>query len=98
MQVYRAVLSAKGAKNTGMEPGTVVAVKVRHPGVGNAIQRDFALMLRVAQWASLLPSLSQLRLEDSLKQFAAPLREQVSLISSCLVLAGTGSVLSVLGF
>ena len=56
--------------------GTVVAVKVRHPGVGRAIQRDFALMLRVARLLSLLPATRHLRLEQSLAQFAAPLREQ----------------------
>ena len=53
-----------------------MAVKVRHPGVGQAIQRDFALMLRVARLLSLLPATAHLRLEDSLAQFAAPLREQ----------------------
>lgn len=53
-----------------------MAVKVRHPGVGQAIQRDFALMMRVARLLSLLPATAHLRLEDSLAQFAAPLREQ----------------------
>lgn len=56
-----------------------MAVKVRHPGVGQAIQRDFALMLRVARLLSLLPATAHLRLEDSLAQFAAPLREQARL-------------------
>jgi len=60
----------------------VVAVKVRHPGVGQAIQCDFALMLRVARLLSLLPATAHLRLEDSLAQFAAPLREQVRLQTS----------------
>ncbi|KAK9808945.1 hypothetical protein WJX72_006758 [[Myrmecia] bisecta] len=78
-QVYKAVLSSKGARNTGMEPGTVVAVKVRHPGVGKSIQRDFALMIRIAQVAGLVPAIRKLHLEDSLRQFAAPLREQVDL-------------------
>ena len=57
--------------------GTFVAVKVRHPKVGATIARDFALMLRAARLAAWLPSLAALRLEDSLEQFAAPLREQV---------------------
>ena len=57
--------------------GTSVAVKVRHPGVGTLIQRDFALMLWGARLAGMLPGVRHLRLEDSLKQFAAPLREQV---------------------
>ena len=50
--------------------------QVRHPGVGRAISRDFALMVGVARVAELLPSMRRLRLQDSLKQFAAPLREQ----------------------
>ena len=54
-----------------------VAVKVRHPGVGEVIARDFDLMLLVAKTASWLPGLRRLRLEDSLRQFAAPLCEQV---------------------
>lgn len=58
--------------------GRLVAVKVRHPGVGETIARDFALMLRAARAAAWLPSLAALRLEDSLEQFAAPLREQVN--------------------
>lgn len=57
--------------------GTLVAVKVRHPGVSEAIERDFALMMAVASLAGRLPALEGLRLEESLKQFAAPLREQV---------------------
>lgn len=60
-----------------MHAGIVVAVKVRHPGVSQAIQRDFALMLRMARIASLVPFIRELRLEDTLAQFAAPLREQV---------------------
>ena len=56
--------------------GIVVAVKVRHPGVSQAIQRDFALMMRMARIASIFPFVRELRLEDTLAQFAAPLREQ----------------------
>ena len=55
-----------------------MAVKVRHPGVGFQIERDFQLMMRLAQITSLLPRLKDLRLEASLEQFSAPLREQVS--------------------
>jgi len=39
-------------------------------------------MLRVARLLSLLPATAHLRLEDSLAQFAAPLREQVRLQTS----------------
>ena len=58
--------------------GIVVAVKGRHPGVSQAIQRDFALMMRMARLASVFPFVRELRLEDTLAQFAAPLREQAS--------------------
>ncbi|GIL43854.1 hypothetical protein Vafri_1448 [Volvox africanus] len=78
-QIHRAVLSDKGAAMTGVPSGSTVAVKVRHPGVDAAILRDFATMLAVAHLASLLPSLKHLRLEQTLSQFAAPLREQVDL-------------------
>ncbi len=64
--------------------GTVVAVKVRHPGVSQAIQRDFALMMRMARIASIVPFIRELRLEDTLAQFAAPLREQVTIVSLLL--------------
>ena len=65
-----------------MVTGSEVAVKVRHPSVVQAIQRDFVLMLRLAQLASLLPAVRQLRLHKTLAQFAAPLQEQVSLLQS----------------
>lgn len=51
---------------------------MRHPGVSDAIERDFQTMVWVAHVATqLLPSIRSLRLEDTLKQFAAPLHEQV---------------------
>ncbi|PSC67852.1 ADP,ATP carrier [Micractinium conductrix] len=78
-QIHRGALSGTGARLTGMKPGTVVAVKVRHPGVSEAIERDFALMMAAARLFAHLPALSSLRLEESLTQFAAPLREQVDL-------------------
>lgn len=53
-------------------------VQVRHPGVSDAIERDFQTMVWVAHVASqLFPSIRSLRLEETLKQFAAPLHEQV---------------------
>mgnify|MGYP001810898022 CR=1 FL=1 len=51
---------------------------MRHPGVSEAIERDFALMMAAARLFAHLPALSSLRLEESLTQFAAPLREQVN--------------------
>lgn len=78
-KIHKGLLSDTGARLTGMPQGTVVAVKVRHPGVSESIERDFALMMAAARVAAHLPALSALRLEESLKQFAAPLREQVDL-------------------
>lgn len=46
-QIHRCALSDVGARLTGVDQGTVVAVKVRHPGVTRAIQRDFELMMAV---------------------------------------------------
>lgn len=78
-QIHRARLSERGALHTGVPAGTEVAVKVRHPGVGTAISRDFELMMAAASVAELLPSMKRLRIKDSLRQFAAPLQEQVDL-------------------
>ena len=78
-QIHKAVLSDTGARLTNMKEGSVVAVKVRHPGVSESIERDFALMTAAAKVAEFIPAVRDLRLEESLKQFAAPLREQVDL-------------------
>lgn len=78
-QVHRAKVSPVASRLTGMDEGSLVAVKVRHPGVTESIHRDFALMTAVVRILSHLPALKDLRLEESLKQFAAPLREQVDL-------------------
>jgi predicted unusual protein kinase regulating ubiquinone biosynthesis (AarF/ABC1/UbiB family) len=79
-QVHRASLSPKAARAAGVSPGLIVAVKVRHPGVGEAIARDFAAMAAVARWVSAwVPGAAALRLEETLEQFSAPLREQVDL-------------------
>jgi len=78
-QIHRARLSEKGAALTGFEAGQLVAVKVRHPGVADTILRDFATMVAVAGVVGRLEALQHLRLEDTLKQFAAPLKEQVDL-------------------
>ena len=45
--------------------------------MGNAITRDFDLMMGTARLVEYIPSMKRLRLRDSLRQFAAPLREQV---------------------
>jgi ABC1 atypical kinase-like domain len=62
-QIHKGTLSARGAARTKFPPGSVVAVKVRHPGVSVIMERDFALMQRAALLSKQLPLLSQLNLE-----------------------------------
>ncbi|GLC33812.1 hypothetical protein PLESTM_000122200 [Pleodorina starrii] len=80
-QIHRATLSERGAAlvGGGAEPGACVAVKVRHPGVSELMHRDFILMQRAAAAASRLPALRELRLEESIRQFGGPLKEQLDL-------------------
>lgn len=80
-QIHRATLSIKGAAMVNQVPGTVVAVKVRHPGVSLTMQRDFALMQRAALLSASTPGLARLNLQESVRQFGAPLREQLDLRS-----------------
>lgn len=77
-QVHKAELSARGGSICGMPAGTLVAIKVKHPGVSRSIQRDFSIMMWVASQLEWIPALRKMRLGESLSQFAAPLREQVS--------------------
>lgn len=44
------------------------------------MQRDFTLMHRAARLSSHLPFLSELHLEESIRQFGAPLKEQLDLL------------------
>ncbi len=80
-QIHVARLSARGAElvGGGLQPGTRVAIKVRHPGVSDIMHRDFILMQRAARLCSALPALSELRLEESIRQFGGPLKEQLDL-------------------
>lgn len=57
----------------------VVAVKVRHPGVGEAIRRDFAIINCVAKISRFIPALNWLRLDESIQQFAVFMMSQVDL-------------------
>lgn len=63
----------------GVLSNTDVAVKVRHPGVSSLIKKDFELMIRACHLASQLPGISELRLEESIRQFRGPMQEQVDL-------------------
>lgn len=61
-----------------LTPSPTSRHQVRHPHVSDAIERDFKTMTWLAHTASaLMPSLREFRLEDTLKQFEAPLHEQV---------------------
>lgn len=57
----------------------VVAVKVRHPGVGEAIRRDFTIIKFVAKISRFIPALNWLRLDESIRQFAVFMLSQVDL-------------------
>ncbi|XP_073027283.1 uncharacterized protein [Primulina eburnea] len=57
----------------------LVAVKVRHPGVGESIKRDFEIINLVAKISSLIPALNWLRLDESVRQFAVFMMSQVDL-------------------
>lgn len=76
-QVHRAALTQHGADVCGSTAGTVVVIKVKHPGVSESIQRDFGIMMWVASQLEWLAVFRKLHLKESLQQFAVPLREQV---------------------
>eukprot|EP00891_Asterochloris_glomerata_P006606 jgi/Astpho2/6606/fgenesh1_pm.00101_%23_7_t len=78
-QIHKAKLTVAGAAGGAFEPGKVVAVKVRHPGVTVLMQRDFTLMQRAARLSTMMPFLSDLHLDESIRQFGAPLKEQLDL-------------------
>jgi len=83
-QVHRATLSEAGARAAGAKRGEVVAVKVRHPGAAALISRDFELMRRFAACCAALPAALGggswgVNLQESVRQFGAPLREQLDL-------------------
>eukprot|EP00873_Tetraselmis_striata_P040137 jgi/Tetstr1/460401/TSEL_000079.t2 len=78
-QVHRATLGSRVAAHSSFPVGQKVVVKVKHAGVDDAIRRDFAVMMAIADLTSRVPALEHLHLKDNLHQFAAPLREQVDL-------------------
>ncbi|KAL0407327.1 UNVERIFIED_CONTAM: putative serine/threonine-protein kinase abkC [Sesamum latifolium] len=57
----------------------LVAVKVRHPGVGESIKRDFEIINIVAKISTYIPALNWLRLDESVQQFAVFMMSQVDL-------------------
>ncbi|XP_047319238.1 probable serine/threonine-protein kinase abkC isoform X2 [Impatiens glandulifera] len=74
-QIHRATLKLK----KGQTKPIVVAVKVRHPGVGEYIRRDFNIINIVAKGSTFIPTLKWLRLDESVQQFAAFMLSQVDL-------------------
>ncbi|KAI4368187.1 hypothetical protein MLD38_016773 [Melastoma candidum] len=76
-QVHRASLRFR-YPGQQVKPMTV-AVKVRHPGVGESIRRDFAIINFIARISSFLPTLRWLRLDESVQQFAVFMMSQVDL-------------------
>lgn len=77
-QVHRAVLRFKYPGQKVKRP-IEVAVKVRHPGVGDSIRRDFVIINTVAKVSKLIPTLKWLRLDESVQQFAVFMMSQVDL-------------------
>ncbi|XP_068654572.1 uncharacterized protein [Aristolochia californica] len=76
-QVHRASLKFR-YPGQQIKPITV-AVKVRHPGVGESIRRDFTILDMVAKISNFIPALAWLRLDESLQQFAVFMMSQVDL-------------------
>ncbi len=71
-QVHRATLR-------GAPEGSLVAVKVRHPGVARRIKQDFTLMQGLAGLAEWLPALQGMGLRQTMSQFSASMTAQADL-------------------
>nr|KAJ0228457.1 hypothetical protein LSAT_V11C100047920 [Lactuca sativa] len=76
-QIHRASLKYKHQKKR-IKP-LLVTVKVRHPGVGESIRRDFEIINVVAKMSKFIPTLNWLRLDESVQQFAVFMMSQVDL-------------------
>jgi aarF domain-containing kinase len=76
-QVHRAVLRFRYPNRQTKR--VTVAVKVRHPGVGDSIRRDFNIINAVAKISRYIPTLNWLRLDESVQQFAVFMMSQVDL-------------------
>ncbi|KAL8512019.1 hypothetical protein ACS0TY_018469 [Phlomoides rotata] len=76
-QVHRASLRSR-YRGRQIKP-MLVAVKVRHPGVGESIKRDFEIINIVARMSRFIPALNWLRLDESVQQFAVFMMSQVDL-------------------
>jgi aarF domain-containing kinase len=76
-QVHQAVLRFRYPNQQTKR--VTVAVKVRHPGVGEAIRRDFSIINAAAKISTYIPTLNWLRLDESVQQFAVFMMSQVDL-------------------
>ncbi|RWR85416.1 putative serine/threonine-protein kinase abkC isoform X1 [Cinnamomum micranthum f. kanehirae] len=76
-QVHRAMLRVQYSGQRGKR--MLVAVKVRHPGVGESIRRDFVIINLIAKISKFIPTLKWLRLDESVQQFAVFMLSQVDL-------------------
>ncbi|KAK6124015.1 hypothetical protein DH2020_042231 [Rehmannia glutinosa] len=76
-QVHRASLRSR-YPGRQIKP-ILVAVKVRHPGVGESIKRDFEIINAVAKISNFIPALNWLRLDESVHQFGVFMMSQVDL-------------------
>ncbi|KAL3615035.1 hypothetical protein CASFOL_040696 [Castilleja foliolosa] len=76
-QVHRA--SLRSWDHSRKAKPTVVAVKVRHPGVGELIKTDFEIINVMARMSKFIPALNWLRLDESVQQFAVFMMSQVDL-------------------
>lgn len=76
-QVHRATLKFRypGQRSRPI----LVAVKVRHPRVSEAIRRDFMLINFFVKFSKFFPTLKWLRLDESMQQFAVFMMSQVDL-------------------
>ncbi|KAJ4975850.1 hypothetical protein NE237_000956 [Protea cynaroides] len=64
----------------------VVAVKVRHPSVGEIIRRDFVIINVISKISNFIPTLKWLRLDQSVQQFAVFMMSQVDLAREAALL------------
>ena len=83
---HRQVPQMCGARSAWGRPDDLPP-QVRHPGVTLLMQRDFTLMRRAARLCAQVPLLRDLRLEESVRQFGAPLKEQLDLSTEARALA-----------
>lgn len=71
-------MRAAGTDGAGPPPpGLLVAIKVRHPGVQDAIRYDFTVLKVLVSTLNLIPSLAWLHLDEMTWQFESLLAAQV---------------------